>query len=99
MTKIVPIKDSQKQDLKPPPMYKVMFNNDDYTPMEFVVEVLRRFFNHDETTATVIMMIVHDRGKASAGHFTKEVAEMKVEIVNSLARSHGYPLMLTYEEA
>jgi ATP-dependent Clp protease adaptor protein ClpS len=85
--------------LKPPPMYKVVLNNDDYTPMEFVVRVLEDFFGMDRTAATRVMLHVHTRGKGVAGVFTKEIAETKVAQVNAFARQHQHPLLCTMEEA
>ncbi|WP_341501097.1 ATP-dependent Clp protease adapter ClpS [Gallaecimonas sp. GXIMD4217] len=85
--------------LKRPPMYKVVLNNDDYTPMDFVVEVLQRFFNMDTEKATQIMLAVHYQGKGVCGIFTAEIAETKVAQVNRYAREHEHPLLCTMEEA
>ena len=73
--------------------------NDDYTPMEFVVEVLERFFGMDRQTATRVMLEVHTRGKGVCGVFTYEIAETKVSQVTSYSREHQYPLLCTLEEA
>ena len=83
----------------PPPMYKVLLNNDDYTPMDFVVEVLMTFFNMDEAKANQLMLTVHYHGKATCGVYTAEIAETKVMQVNQYARKHQHPLMCTMEQA
>jgi ATP-dependent Clp protease adaptor protein ClpS len=85
--------------LKKPPMYKVLILNDDYTPMEFVVQVLETFFNMDREKATRIMLHVHTRGMGVCGVFTKDVAETKVTLVNDFSRSNQHPLMCTMEES
>ena len=85
--------------LKRPPLYKVLLINDDYTPMEFVVQVLQTFFSMDQEKATRIMLDVHTRGKGVCGVYTRDVAETKVNQVNEFSRSHHHPLMCTLEEA
>ncbi|PJI44418.1 MULTISPECIES: ATP-dependent Clp protease adapter ClpS [Ferrovibrio] len=80
-----------------PPMYKVMLLNDDYTPMEFVVHVLERFFNKAREDATRIMLHVHQKGVGICGVFTYEVAETKVTQVIDFARQHQHPLQCTME--
>ena len=85
--------------LKRPPMYQVVLLNDDYTPMEFVVQVLESIFSLDRTSATRIMLEVHTRGKGICGVFTYEIAETKVAQVNSFSREHQHPLMCTLEES
>ena len=85
--------------LKKPPLYKVMLLNDDYTPMEFVVLVLEKFFAMNREKATQIMLHVHTRGLAVCGVYTKDVAETKVELVNDYSRNNQHPLMCTMEEA
>ncbi len=87
-----------KPRLKPPPLYKVVLLNDDYTPMEFVVEVLQAFFYMDRTRATQIMLHVHTRGKGICGVFTYEIAETKAAQVNDYSRKHQHPLLCTLEE-
>jgi ATP-dependent Clp protease adaptor protein ClpS len=77
--------------------YKVVFHNDDYTTMEFVVLVLMKFFHRTETEATHIMLSVHHRGHGVAGVYTKDVAETKVAQVQDFAKEHGMPLRLTVE--
>lgn len=80
-----------------PPMYRVLLHNDDYTTMEFVVEILIRFFHLDEPGAYAIMMSVHHHGVGVAGLFTREVAETKVAQVTAYARRHEHPLKCTME--
>ncbi len=87
------------EGLKPPSMYKVILNNDDYTPMEFVIDVLQKFFSYDVERATQLMLTVHYQGKAICGVFTAEVAETKVVLVNRYAREHEHPLLCTLEKA
>ncbi|AWN17001.1 ATP-dependent Clp protease adapter ClpS [Salinisphaera sp. RV14] len=89
----------EKPRTKKPPLYKVVMHNDDYTPMEFVVEVLMTYFTHDRDKAVQIMLTVHTRGKAVAGTYTAQIAETKVQLVNDHARAHQHPLLCTMEEA
>ena len=84
---------------KQPSMYKVLMLNDDYTPMEFVVHVLERFFNKSREEATGIMLHVHRRGVGVCGVFTYEVAETKVAQVMDCARRHQHPLQCILEKA
>lgn len=86
------------EDLKEPPMYRVLLINDDYTTMEFVVEILMRVFKKPVEDATRIMLAVHQQGSGVCGVYTYEVAETKVDTVHTLAREHGYPLKCTMEE-
>ena len=88
-----------KPKLKPPKQYKVIVNNDDYTPMEFVVEVLMTFFSMDESKAARVMMSVHTKGKGICGVFSHEIAETKVDQVNEFSRINQHPLMCSMEEA
>ena len=83
---------------KKPSMYKVLMLNDDYTPMEFVVHVLERFFGKAREEATQIMLHVHRRGVGVCGVFTYEVAETKVTQVTDFARRHQHPLRCTLEK-
>ncbi len=85
--------------VKKPSLYKVIMLNDDYTPMEFVVMVLEKFFNKTHEEATHIMLHVHQRGVGVCGVFTYEVAETKVTQVMDLARQHQHPLQCTLEKA
>jgi ATP-dependent Clp protease adaptor protein ClpS len=80
-----------KPKLRRPPLFKVLLLNDDYTPMEFVVQVLETFFAMNREKATQIMLHVHTRGRGVCGVFTKEIAETKVSQVNDFARSHQHP--------
>jgi ATP-dependent Clp protease adaptor protein ClpS len=91
--------DEARPALKRPPLYKVVLLNDDYTPMEFVVEVLERFFRMDRSKATQVMLHVHTRGKGICGLFTFDIAETKVALVNQYSRDHQHPLLCTMEEA
>lgn len=83
---------------KKPSLYKVLMLNDDYTPMEFVVMVLQRFFGHDMETAQQIMLHVHQRGVGVCGVFTYEVAESKMNQVVHFARQNEHPLQLQLEK-
>lgn len=88
-----------KPKLKRPPLFKVILLNDDFTPMEFVVLVLRTFFGMSEEKATQVMLHVHTRGVGVCGVFSKDIAETKVRQVNDYARQHQHPLLCTMEEA
>ncbi len=85
--------------VRQPPLYNVVLLNDDYTPMEFVVDVLEKFFRMDRSGATRVMLEVHTRGRGICGVFTYEIAETKVAQVTSYSRDHQHPLMCTLEEA
>ena len=91
-------KDTQKQAIKPPSLFRVILNNDDYTPMDFVIEVLRLFFGKNEEAAFQIMMAVHHDGKAICGIYSADIAETKVEQVSQCARENEHPLLCTMEE-
>ncbi|HSG65251.1 MAG TPA: ATP-dependent Clp protease adapter ClpS [Gammaproteobacteria bacterium] len=84
--------------VKRPPLYRVVLLNDDYTPMEFVVQVLQSIFGMDRSTATRIMLEVHTKGKGVCGVYTYEIAETKVAQVAGLAEQHQHPLLCTMEE-
>ena len=88
-----------KPKLKRPSLYKVVLLNDDYTPMDFVVEILTDYFNMNEDKATQVMLQVHTQGVGICGLFSKDVAETKVHIVNEYSRENHHPLMCTMEEA
>ncbi|MBR9813096.1 ATP-dependent Clp protease adapter ClpS [bacterium] len=88
-----------KPRLKEPPMYKVLLINDDYTPMEFVVHVLEKFFRMDREKAVQVMLAVHTSGAAVAGVFTAEIAETKVAQVTEYARQNQHPLLCRLEKA
>jgi ATP-dependent Clp protease adaptor protein ClpS len=91
--------EESRPEVKQPPLYRVILLNDDYTPMEFVVDVLEKFFSMNRSTATRIMLEVHTKGKGVCGVFTYEIAETKVAQVTTYARDHQHPLMCTLEEA
>ena len=88
-----------KPKLARPPLYTVLLLNDDYTPMDFVVEVLMSFFSMDEEKATQVMLHVHTRGRGVCGVYTREVAETKVAQVNEYSRMNQHPLLCTMEKA
>jgi ATP-dependent Clp protease adaptor protein ClpS len=83
---------------KRPPLYKVLILNDDYTPMEFVVHVLERFFGMSHAQAFEIMLTVHKKGIAVVGVFSHEIAETKVALVMDFAQRHQHPLQCTMEK-
>jgi len=84
-------------ELKEPELYRVILHNDDYTTMEFVVEVLKNIFKKNAAEAEAIMWTVHEKGQAVCGVYTYEIAETKVEQVKVLARQNGFPLLATFE--
>ncbi len=86
-----------KPKLKPPPMYRVVLMNDDYTPMDFVVEVLEVFFNMNPEKATQVMLAVHTKGKGVCGIYTRDIAETKSEQVNQYSKECQHPLMCNIE--
>ncbi len=88
-----------KPELKRPPLYKVILLNDDFTPMDFVIEVLMDFFAMPEDKATQVMLQIHTQGLGVCGTYTKDVAETKVVIVNEYSREHQHPLLCAMEEA
>ncbi len=92
----VAIKEAEPQ-VAPPPKYAVLLHNDDYTTMDFVIEVLMQFFKKNKKEAYEITMKVHSEGKGLAGIYSKEIAEMKVIQVTEYARSHNHPLRCTSE--
>tara|TARA_B100001287_G_C22638784_1_gene509004 strand:- start:50 stop:445 length:396 start_codon:yes stop_codon:yes gene_type:complete len=85
--------------LKQPPMYRVILLNDDYTPMEFVVDILRSIFGMERNRATQVMLEVHTKGKGVCGVFSHEIAETKVAQVMTIATKQQHPLMCTMEES
>lgn len=94
----IAIKEARPQ-LKRPPLFKVFLLNDDFTPMEFVIDILTRFFNMDEEKATQIMLHVHTRGIGVCGVYSKDIAESKVRQVNDFSREHQHPLLCDMDEA
>src|SRR5258706_8682733 len=91
------LKPSETQ-VKPPPMFQVVMYNDDYTPMEFVVEVIQLFFALPRERATQIMLKVHTEGRGVCGIYPKDVASTKVEQVTAYSRQHQHPLQCAMEE-
>lgn len=87
----------ERPKLQPPPRWQVLLLNDDYTPMDFVIEVLQRFFAMDVERATRVMLHVHTRGRGLCGIYTREVAETKVAQVNDFSRLNQHPLLCTME--
>ena len=88
---------TEKPKLEQPPLYKVILINDDYTPMDFVVDVLRSFFNMNIEKATQIMLKVHTEGKGVCGVYSKDVAETKAAQVNDYSREYEQPLLCSVE--
>ncbi len=88
-----------KPELKPPSMYQVVLLNDDYTPMEFVVEILEMFFNMNREKATQVMLTVHTQGKGICGIYTRDIAETKAAQVNQYAKDCEHPLLAEIEVA
>ncbi|MEY3952031.1 MAG: ATP-dependent Clp protease adapter ClpS [Pseudomonadota bacterium] len=94
-----PVAEKAPKVLAPPPKYTVWLLNDDFTPMEFVVIVLEKFFSMTREKATQVMLKVHREGRGVCGVYPKEVAETKVEQVNGFSRMHQHPLQCVMEEA
>ena len=88
-----------RPEVAEPKRYMVILVNDDFTPMEFVVLILKEFFNLDEEAATRIMLNVHTKGKGVCGIYSKDIAETKVVMVNEFARENEHPLLCTMEQA
>ena len=88
-----------KTETKTPAFYRVILMNDDYTPMDFVIQVLQKFFNKDMNEATNIMLQVHHKGAGTCGVFSYEIAETKVYHVNQYSRQNRHPLKCTMEKA
>ena len=84
--------------LQAPPMYKVILFNDDYTPMDFVVEILEGFFNMDREKATRVMLTIHTEGEATCGIYTRDVAETKAAQVIDYAQQNQHPLLCRIEK-
>lgn len=89
--------ETAKPRLKKPPLYRVLLLNDDYTTMEFVVQVLKLIFRHDEEKAAQIMLHVHQKGAGVCGVYTREIAETKVEQVVEFSKQNQHPLQCTME--
>ncbi len=88
-----------RPEVKQPPLYRVVLLNDDYTPMEFVVEILESIFGMERTRATQVMLEVHTKGKGVCGVYNFEIAETKVAQVMGVAKQHQHPLLCTMEES
>lgn len=100
LTEIVERKEAEtelKPALKEPGKYKVVLLNDDYTPMEFVVDILKFFFHLNEELAIQVMLQVHVKGRCVCGVFTRDIAETKVALVNDYARANQHPLLCSME--
>ena len=91
--------EESRPQIKEPPLYRVVLLNDDYTPMDFVIEILKLFFGMSHDRATQVMLHVHTRGKGVCGVFTFEIAETKVAQVNEFSRQNEHPLKCTMEKA
>lgn len=92
------IQEAARTRIQPPPLYKVLLLNDDFTPMDFVVEVLEHFFHMDRERATRVMLQVHNAGKGVCGVYTKDIAASKVEQVLQFAQVNQHPLQCVMEE-
>jgi ATP-dependent Clp protease adaptor protein ClpS len=93
----VGLKDKQKHKVEPPKNYKVVLHNDDYTPMDFVAQLLMQLFHKDAMTAKAITQHVHTKGKGIAGIYSREIAETKTSEAISLAQNYGHPLLADFE--
>lgn len=93
------VAEKQAARVKPPPMYQVVLLNDDFTPMEFVVGVLQKFFGKGREQATQIMLRVHHEGRGVCGVYPRDLAASKVEQVSNYSRQHQHPLQCVMEEA
>ena len=87
-----------EEELKEPPKYKVLLHNDDYTTMDFVVDILMRVFHKSKEEAVAIMLNVHKKGVGVCGIYPAEIAETKVTLVHKMARKKGFPLKCTMEK-
>lgn len=88
-----------RPEVKQPPLYRVVLINDDYTPMQFVVDILESVFGMERTRATQVMLEIHTKGKGVCGVYNFEIAETKVAQVTGIARQHQHPLLCTMEES
>jgi ATP-dependent Clp protease adaptor protein ClpS len=88
----------ERKKIKPPPLFKVVLINDDFTPMDFVIVVLEKFFRMNRAQATVVMLKVHQQGRGVCGVFPRDLAATKVEQVGVFAKLHGHPLACVMEE-
>ena len=94
----VALKDLQEAMLRPPRMYRVLLLNDDFTPMDFVIDVLQRFFSKNREQATQLMLQVHNEGRAVCGVYSRDIAATKVEQVAAQAKKNQHPLVCVMEE-
>ncbi|MDR0673015.1 MAG: ATP-dependent Clp protease adapter ClpS [Zoogloeaceae bacterium] len=90
--------EAEAVEVEPPPLYKVLLLNDDYTPMDFVIHVLQRFFAMNRERATEVMLKVHREGRGVCGLFSRDVAAAKVDQVSDFARRHQHPLACVMEK-
>ena len=90
--------ESKEEVVEEPEFYKVLIHNDDYTPMDFVVEILQKFFNKVDEQANQIMLEVHNSGVGIGGIYPREIAETKMALVHKYAHEHDYPLKCSIEE-
>jgi ATP-dependent Clp protease adaptor protein ClpS len=95
----IPVLETVGSKLKPPPLFKVVLLNDDFTPMDFVIEVLQQFFSKTREQATEIMLKVHTEGAGLCGVYPKDIAATKVDQVVAFARQHQHPLRCVMEES
>ena len=93
------VTEEAKPELKRPSMYRVVLLNDDYTPMDFVIQILMGFFAMNQEKATQVMLAVHTKGKGVCGVFTRDIAETKATQVNQYARESSHPLLCEVEKA
>jgi ATP-dependent Clp protease adaptor protein ClpS len=98
MSKQTILKDNTKVDIKKPKMYKVLIHNDNYTTMEFVIEVIVKIFHKGVAEATKIMFDVHNKGQGTVGMYPYDIAATKVLQVEAMAKARNYPLKSSYEE-
>lgn len=92
------VKEQTRSKIKIPRQYQVLIYNDDFTPMDFVVELLRTVFHKEEPEAVHLMLIVHESGRASVGEYPYDIAATKVRTATARAREEGYPFRMTVEE-
>lgn len=90
--------EAERKQISPPPMFKVLLLNDDYTPMEFVVDVLQRYFSMGRERATQVMLKVHNEGRGLCGIFSRDIAVTKLEQVAAYSRQNQHPLACIMEE-
>jgi len=95
---VIKIDETIKKEAKEPPKYKVVFLNDDTTPIEHVIEVLRTIFKHTQVTAEAITLTIHNDGAGIAGVYTYEIAEQKTIEATTASRNHGFPLQIRVDK-